>query len=185
MHRITIAVLAALLWNAVALAQDDTVIRIPVKETKKVGMSENQIIAEVRNENPKVCNVQSFVGDPRAVLVVGLAPGQSRLVITSANKQVENIDIFVYNDPVVGLAPGQVEINFLEGSTVRLALQIDRIDFETIYGKLSVTTKDLRAIEFGLRIPEDTARQIAQAVKALRETNFRERDQAVKTLVSL
>jgi pilus assembly protein CpaC len=63
--------------------------------TKKVGMSKNQVIAEVRNENPKICRVQPVEGDPTSVLVTGLAPGKSRLTFEDNKKNTESIDVEV------------------------------------------------------------------------------------------
>ena len=81
--------------------------------------------------------------------------------------------------------PGEVEINFLNGSTVRMILQSEKIDVATPYGQLAVPSKDVRAIEFGLHFPPGAEARIEQAVKNLGDSNFRVRDQAGKTIVEL
>lgn len=63
--------------------------------TKKVGMSKNQLIREVRNENPTVTKVQSLLEDPRAVLITGLSTGTSRVTFTDVNGVTEFLDVKV------------------------------------------------------------------------------------------
>src|SRR4051794_27177076 len=50
--------------------------------------------------------------------------------------------------------PGEVDIHFLNGSTVRMVIHSDQLEIATAYGKLAVPIKDVRAIEFGLHFPE-------------------------------
>src|SRR4051812_15492984 len=52
------------------------------------------------------------------------------------------------------IIPGDCEIHFLNGSKVRMIIQSEKLDIATAYGKLSVPIKDVRAIEFGLHLPE-------------------------------
>src|SRR6266446_4261730 len=47
--------------------------------------------------------------------------------------------------PVEVFAPGEVEINLLNGSTVRMILQSDKLDIATAYGKLSVPATEILA----------------------------------------
>lgn len=87
--------------------------------------------------------------------------------------------------PVSFGIPGEVEINFLNGSTVRMLLESEKIDIQTPYGQLSVPSRDIRGVEFGLHFPEGVAAKIEQAVKSLGGGDYRQRDQAGKTLLDL
>jgi hypothetical protein len=79
----------------------------------------------------------------------------------------------------------EVDIHFLNGSTVRLQIQSEKLEIETPYGKLAVPMKDVRAIEFGAHLPEGHAAKIDAAVKKLGSGDFREREKAVAALLEL
>lgn len=81
--------------------------------------------------------------------------------------------------------PGEVEVSFLNGSTVRMILQSDKVEIDTPYGKLAVPSQEIRAIDFGLHFPDGAEPRIQQAIKSLGDSNFRARDQATKTLIEL
>ena len=66
-----------------------------------------------------------------------------------------------------------VEVRFADDSTVKMVLQHTSIDVATRYGKLSVPISELRRIEFGIRIPEETAKRIATAVSQLGSADFK------------
>jgi hypothetical protein len=87
--------------------------------------------------------------------------------------------------PAAPILPGEVEVNFLNGSTVRMVLQSEKVEVATPYGQLAVPSKDIRAIEFGLHFPEGSLARINQAIKNLGGNDYRERDQAGKTLLEL
>src|SRR5262245_24124097 len=87
--------------------------------------------------------------------------------------------------PPVVTIPGEVEVSFLNGSNVRMILQSDKIEVTTPYGQLAVPAHEIRAVEFGLHFPDGYDAKIQQAVKSLGGDNFRERDQASKTLLDL
>jgi hypothetical protein len=78
-----------------------------------------------------------------------------------------------------------VDVHFLNGSTVRLQIQSEKLEIETPYGKLAVPMKDVRSIEFGSHLPEGHAAKIDAAVKKLGSGDFREREKAVAALVEL
>lgn len=78
-----------------------------------------------------------------------------------------------------------VEARFADGSTVKMVLLQDHIEVMTRYGKLTVPTHEIRRIEFGLRLPETTARRIDEAVIRLGNADFKERSAASAELVSL
>lgn len=89
----------------------------------------------------------------------------------------------VYKGPPA--IPGEVEINLLNESKVRMILQSDKLEVATAYGQLAVPTKDIVAIDFGLHFPDGIEAKIQQAIKSLGGDNFRERDGATKALVEL
>lgn len=94
--RFLLAGLCLSLGTSAALAQEVVpVIPVQVNQTREVTMSKKQLIAEVRNENPKICRVQSIIGNPKAVLITGLMPGVSRVVFTDADKNAETFDVSV------------------------------------------------------------------------------------------
>jgi hypothetical protein len=81
--------------------------------------------------------------------------------------------------------PGDVEVHFLNGSTVRMLLQSDKMDIATPYGQLAIPVKDILAIDFGLHFPEGYEAKIKQAIKDLDSDQFKDRAQASKVLIEL
>lgn len=81
--------------------------------------------------------------------------------------------------------PGEVDIHFLNGSTVRMIIQSEKLDIATAYGKLSVPIKDVRAIEFGLHFPEGMEAKIESAIKGLGSGDYRTREKAAAELLEL
>lgn len=75
-----------------------SVLIVPRDTTKEIQMSTKSKIAQVRNENPKVARVQTKTEDPFAVLVTGLNPGTTRLILTDEKKNVDAVDILVPED---------------------------------------------------------------------------------------
>jgi hypothetical protein len=88
-------------------------------------------------------------------------------------------------ETVPAAVPGDVQVHFLNGSIVRMVIQSEKLEIATPYGILAVPVKDVRAIEFGLHFPEGVAAKIEGAIGKLGSANYRERDNASKTLVEL
>jgi hypothetical protein len=82
-------------------------------------------------------------------------------------------------------ASNEVEVHFLNSSTVRMHVLSEKLEIETLYGKLQVPLKDVRSIEFGSHFPDGVEAQIAQALKNLSNSDYREREKAGKALVEL
>lgn len=78
-----------------------------------------------------------------------------------------------------------VEVRFTDNSVLKLAIKEERIDLATPYGKLAIPTADIRRIEFGLRIPEETQKKIDAALDDLGNSQYRRRETASGTLLSL
>ena len=81
--------------------------------------------------------------------------------------------------------PGEVDIHFLNGSTVRMVIVSDKVEIATEYGKLMVPVKDIRAVEFGLHFPEGVETKIDDAIKGLGKSDYREREKAATALIDL
>ncbi|MCI0377009.1 MAG: hypothetical protein L0215_05350 [Gemmataceae bacterium] len=81
--------------------------------------------------------------------------------------------------------PGEVEMTFANGSLVRMTLVPEKIEISTPYGKMSVPTRDIRRIDFGLHLPEGADKKIEAAVKQLGNAVYQQRESAVHELVAL
>jgi hypothetical protein len=77
------------------------------------------------------------------------------------------------------------ELRFADGSAVRLALLQDQIEVRTKYGLLTIPLTDIRNIEFGLRVPPETARRLETAASALASEEYQAREKAVAELLGL
>lgn len=111
----------------------------------------------------------------RRALLVGwvLALGASNLLAAEGKKPRPQVD------------PNAIEVRYADGSVVKMVLLRDHIDVQTRFGKLSVPTDEIRRIEFGLRLPEDMARRIDNAVGKLGSMDFKEREAAHAELLRL
>jgi hypothetical protein len=81
--------------------------------------------------------------------------------------------------------PFPVEVRFADESTVKAALLDKSIEIATRYGKLTVPVEEIRSIEFGLRIPAETAKRIERAVSRLNSEDFAQREAASTELLEL
>lgn len=89
-------------------------------------------------------------------------------------------------EPKPAPAVNEVEIRFHDGTTVRKVVVLqDNLEVVTRYGKLTVPTKDIRRIEFGFRLPPETAKKVADLIKDLGSNNFQRRQDANKELLAL
>jgi hypothetical protein len=78
-----------------------------------------------------------------------------------------------------------VEVRFADDSTVKAALLEKNLEINTRYGKLTVPVDEVRSIELGLRIPDETAKRIETAVARLGSQDFGQREAASAELVEL
>jgi hypothetical protein len=79
--------------------------------------------------------------------------------------------------------PSEVEVRFLDGSTVRMVVIQEGVEVETRYGKLTIPTTDIRRIEFGFRLSDEANRKIGEAVKDLGSNAYGKRNAASRILV--
>jgi hypothetical protein len=80
--------------------------------------------------------------------------------------------------------PAAVEVRFVDGSTLKLAVLDERLELNTPYGKLQIPVADIRQIDFGRRIAEEDARRIEAAVALLGSTDFHRRKAATEELAA-
>lgn len=84
-----------------------------------------------------------------------------------------------------GGKPGEVIAMFHDGTKVRMVILQDKLEVTTKYGKLTVPTTEVRRVEFGFRLPEDTARKLEEAIANLGSPNFPQREAATKDLIAM
>jgi len=78
-----------------------------------------------------------------------------------------------------------VEVRFTDQSMLKLSIREDRIEFKTEFGKLSIPVANIKRIEFGMRIPEETQKRIDAAIADLGNSQFRRREAAMAILLGL
>jgi hypothetical protein len=78
-----------------------------------------------------------------------------------------------------------VEVRFADDSTVKVALQHASVEVATRYGKLTVPISEIRRIEFGLRIPEESVKRVEAAIARLGSADFKQREAASAELLAL
>jgi hypothetical protein len=82
--------------------------------------------------------------------------------------------------------PGkQVEVRFANGSNVLMILLQDNLEIITEFGKLKIPPAEIRAIDFGVHLPDVVRTQINRALQQLGSSVFKEREAAMKQLVDL
>jgi hypothetical protein len=83
------------------------------------------------------------------------------------------------------LQPAEVVVHLHDDTVIRKALLRDAVVVVTRFGKLTVPAAEIRRIEFGLHLPEGTAREVEAAVKQLGSDEYKAREAAGKRLVAL
>src|SRR5262249_10970589 len=78
-----------------------------------------------------------------------------------------------------------VEVRFADDSIVKATLLDKSIDVSTRYGKLTVPVDEIRSVELGLRISEETGKRVEAAVAALGSQDFAKREAASAELLEL
>jgi hypothetical protein len=87
--------------------------------------------------------------------------------------------------PAPTVKEGEVVALYHDGTRLRTILLQETVEIVTRYGKLTVPTKDIRRVEFGFRLSEETRQKIETAVKDLGSNNFQAREAAMKDLTAL
>jgi hypothetical protein len=81
--------------------------------------------------------------------------------------------------------PNEVLALYHDGTKLRLIFLQEELEVVTKYGKLTVPTRDIRRIDFGFRMSDETARKLDEAMKHLASDNFPLREAAQKDLLAL
>src|SRR5262245_33464657 len=79
---------------------------------------------------------------------------------------------------------GAVEVRFHDGSTLKLLVREEKVELQTAYGKLQIPVADVSRIDFGLRLPEETAQRIQAAIDALTSAQPKDREKAEADLLA-
>lgn len=78
--------------------------------------------------------------------------------------------------------PGAVEVRFVDGSTMKMSLREEKIEFLSAYGKLMVPMTEIKKIEFAMRIPTEINARINSAISALGSNQYKVRQAASEEL---
>src|SRR5262245_53186315 len=78
----------------------------------------------------------------------------------------------------------QVEVQFGDGSLVKLTLLDPKLDIATRYGKLAVPFNEIRRIELGIRYPEGALQKIQDAIARLGDADYKKREAASGELLA-
>lgn len=70
-------------------------VQLQLGDTKQIEMSKQQLITNVRVENPKIIQASPDPANPRLVLVTALSPGRTRVHLVDDKKVLEALDIYV------------------------------------------------------------------------------------------
>jgi hypothetical protein len=106
------------------------------------------------------------------------------LVVTPFSAQEKN-EKNEQTTPSARQETNAIEVRFADESTVKMNLQTASIDVVTRYGKLTIPANEIRRIDFGLRIPEETLKRIDTAITQLGGKDFKQREAACAELTAL
>lgn len=94
------------------------------------------------------------------------------------------VSVSAAQDPSKKAAPPDIaEVRMEDGSIIRVTLPQSSVEVETKYGKLIVPLRDVRRIDFGLRVPPDVAKNIEGAIRNLGSDVHKEREAAERVLL--
>jgi hypothetical protein len=99
----------------------------------------------------------------RAVLLTSIVTFAACLSVVAQEGEEEE------SQPRTVFEPRAVEIEFTDGSLLRLHLADELIEMDSPHGKLKIPAEDVLRIEFAQRLPEETKKQIDDLLAALRE----------------
>lgn len=108
------------------------------------------------------------------------------------------LSAFALNTPHVSAGPAplqppepkpraavEVEVKYIDDSTMKLKLLDDRLEVSTKYGVLHVPVADVRKIEFASRVPADVAEKVSAAIGKLNHADYKVRETATAELKAL
>jgi len=101
------------------------------------------------------------------------------LVLSASSTHAQKGD-----DPKRFSEPIEAEVRFTDDSVMRMIVLQERLEMVTRYGKLTIPTREIQSIDFGVHLPEGLEQKIAQAVEQLGNDTYRTREAALKNLVA-
>jgi hypothetical protein len=109
------------------------------------------------------------------------------LFLASDVRQSDRVAAFtVYDPPADEKSPAGadrvVDVQLIDGSSIKVVLRAEKIEFQTRYGKLLIPTRDLQRVDFRWRLSPETARQIKDAIGDLGAKDFQKREAATAAL---
>jgi hypothetical protein len=78
-----------------------------------------------------------------------------------------------------------VQVQFANGSSVRLSVLHDKIEVQTRYGLLAVPLKEIQRIDFGVRLPAAVERKVDAAIAKLGSARHGDREAGERELLAL
>jgi hypothetical protein len=78
----------------------------------------------------------------------------------------------------------EVEVRYHDESLVRMTILQESLDVFTKYGKLTVPTKDILKIQFGMHLADGLGKKIDALIKDLGSSSYRDREAASKGLLA-
>src|SRR4051794_7920803 len=85
-------------------------------------------------------------------------------------------------EPTKPRASVDVEVKYVDESTMKLKLLDDKLELSTKYGVLHVAVADVRRIDFASRVPADVAEKVTLAISKLNHPDFKVREAATNEL---
>jgi hypothetical protein len=79
----------------------------------------------------------------------------------------------------------EAEVQFANGSSVRLSILQEKIEVLTRYGKLSVPLAEIQRIEFGVHLSAESAKQVDDALGKLGSVQYADREEGARELTAL
>jgi hypothetical protein len=81
--------------------------------------------------------------------------------------------------------PQAFNVEFADNGGMRLLVEVDKLELETPYGKLQIPTREIRSIDFAIRLSEAEQKRLDAAIFNLGSSDFAMREEATKILLEL
>jgi hypothetical protein len=79
----------------------------------------------------------------------------------------------------------EAEVQFANGSSVRMSIVQEKVEVLTRYGKLAIPLSEIQRIEFGVHLRPETALKVDAALFKLASIQFAEREEGTRELIAL
>lgn len=79
-------------------------------------------------------------------------------------------------------ACAEVEVKYVDESTMKLKLLDDKLELSTKHGMLHIAVADIRRIDFANRVPPDVAEKVMLAIAKLNHSDYQVREAATQEL---